>query len=50
MNLPNQSQPIIRQVTTSNYSPKSIAPSSSCGCPNTCVGLCLGGTCTGICV
>ena len=50
MNVPKQAQPIARQVTAQTSARKGIGPSSSCGCPNACIGVCVLGKCAGLCV
>jgi hypothetical protein len=49
MSLPKQAKPVKRQATVASKNVKGIAPSSSCGCSNTCIGFCIQGHCQGVC-
>ena len=50
MNLPKQVAPVNRQATKASRNSKGIAPSGECGCFWKCLGVCVGGTCHGVCI
>jgi hypothetical protein len=51
MKLPKQSVPVERRnVTTRAFNAGKIQQSTSCGCPNLCIGPCFLGSCAGQCV
>lgn len=50
MSLPKQAQPVIRLQSRQTYTGGQVAPSDRCGCPLACIGPCIFGTCTGICI
>jgi hypothetical protein len=49
MNLPKQSAPIERKVSSSRTANKGVA-ASDCGCSIACVGACVMGHCIGYCL
>jgi len=50
MSLPKQASPVTRQQSLQNYAGGKVAASDRCGCPIACIGPCILGSCTGICI
>lgn len=50
MNIPQQVQPIARQVTAASSSSGGITPSGPCNCLAVCIGACINNVCHGLCI